>query len=137
MPLCFQPLRGSLYSVDELFAGFVASCLQSYTESADFQIYLQYLAAGSYAPTDYTMAMLEAAHDNATRQATQSYLWRWCVERLPLRRDGYTLDLDSTRLLHVDGHQEGVQTGYTRLGFKPSLHLLLAVLAEARLVVEL
>jgi len=64
-------------------------------------------------------------------------LWRWCVERLPSRREGYTLDLDSTRLLHVDGHQEGVQTGYTRMGFKPCLHPLLAVLAEARLVVQL
>ena len=64
-------------------------------------------------------------------------LWRWCVERLPSRREGYTLDLDSTRLLHVDGHQEGVETGYTRMGFKPCLHPLLAVLAEARLVVQL
>jgi hypothetical protein len=54
-------------------------------------------------------------------------LWRWCVEQLPSRREGYTLDLDSTRLLHVDGHQEGVQTGYTRMGFKPCLHPLLAV----------
>ena len=64
-------------------------------------------------------------------------LWRWCVERLPSRRDGYTLDLDSTRLLHEDGHQEGVQVGYTRAGLKPCLHPLLAVLAEARLVVQL
>jgi hypothetical protein len=45
------------------------------------------------------------------------------------------LDLDSTRLLHEDGHQEGVQTGYTRLGTKPCLHPLLAVLEEAKLVV--
>jgi len=45
------------------------------------------------------------------------------------------LDLDSTRLLHEDGHQEGVQTGYTRLGTKPCLHPLLAVLAEAKLVI--
>lgn len=39
-------------------------------------------------------------------------LWRWCVERLPSRQEGYTLDLDSTRLLHEDGHQEGVKVGY-------------------------
>ncbi len=64
-------------------------------------------------------------------------LWRWCMERLPSRSEGYTLDLDSTRLLHADGHQEGVQTGYTRQGLKPCLHPLLAVLAEARLVVQL
>jgi len=63
-------------------------------------------------------------------------LWRWCAERLPSRREGYTLDLDSTRLLHEDGHQEGVKAGYTRVGFKPCLNPLLAVLAEARLVVQ-
>jgi len=67
--------------------------------------------------------------------ATFRPLWRWCLERLPSRPGGYALDLDSTRLLHEDGHQEGVQTGYTRLGTKPCLHPLLAVLEEAKLVV--
>ena len=62
-------------------------------------------------------------------------LWRWCLQRLPSRPGGYALDLDSTRLLHEDGHQEGVATGYTRLGTKPCLHPLLAVLEEAKLVV--
>jgi len=62
-------------------------------------------------------------------------LWRWCLERLPSRAGGYALDLDSTRLLHEDGHQEGVKIGYTRLGTKPCLHPLIAVLEEAKLVV--
>ena len=64
-------------------------------------------------------------------------LWSWCAARLPSRRDGYTLDLDSTRLLHEDGRQEGVKVGYTKRGLKPCLHPLLAVLAEARLVAQL
>lgn len=64
-------------------------------------------------------------------------LWRWCMDRLPSRKEGYTLDLDSTRLLHEDGHQEGVRSGYTRQGLKPCLHPLLAVLAEVRLVAQL
>jgi hypothetical protein len=64
-------------------------------------------------------------------------LWHWSVDRLPSRQDGYTLDLDSTRLLHEDGHQEGVAVGYTRQGLKPCLHPLLAVLAEVRLVAQL
>lgn len=64
-------------------------------------------------------------------------LWRWCMDRLPSRREGYTLDLDSTRLLHEDGHQEGIKVGYTRTGLKPCLHPLLAVVAEARLVAQL
>lgn len=61
-------------------------------------------------------------------------LFGWALERLPSRSGGYALDLDSTRLLHEDGHQEGVAVGYTRLGTKPCLHPLLAVLSEVRLV---
>jgi hypothetical protein len=64
-------------------------------------------------------------------------LWQWCLHRLPSQREGYTLDLDSTRLLHKDEQQEGVAGGYTRQGIKPCLHPLLAVLAEVRLVAQL
>jgi len=64
-------------------------------------------------------------------------LWHWCLYRLPSAKDGYTLDLDSTRLLHKDGQQEGVAGGYTKQGVKPCLHPLLAVLAEVRLVAQL
>ena len=64
-------------------------------------------------------------------------LWHWCLDRLPSARDGDTLDLDSTRLRHEDGHQEGVAVGYTKQGLKPCLHPLLAVVAEVRLVAQL
>ena len=64
-------------------------------------------------------------------------LWRWGLDRLPSRKEGYTLDLDPTRLLLEDGHQEGVAVGYTKQGIKPWLHPLLAVLAEVRLVAQL
>lgn len=64
-------------------------------------------------------------------------LWHGCLDRLPSAPEGYTLDLDSTRLLHEDGHQEGVAVGYTRQGLKPCLHPLLAVIAEVRLVAQL
>lgn len=64
-------------------------------------------------------------------------LWRWSMEQLPGKAEGYTLDLDSTRLLHEDGNQEGVKAGYTRQGIKPCLHPLLAVVAEVRLVAQL
>lgn len=65
-------------------------------------------------------------------------LWHWCLERLPSAPGGgYTLDLDSTRLLHEDGHQEGVAVGYTKRGLKPCLHPLLAVISEARMVAQL
>ena len=62
--------------------------------------------------------------------------WRWGLERLPSRKGGYTLDLDSTALLHEDGHQEGVRVGHTRVGLKPCLQPLLAVLSEVKLVAQ-
>src|SRR5476649_2015332 len=74
LPLHFQPLRDRLYSFDELFTGFVASRPDSYAETVDFRIYLQYVTAGRYEPTDYFTAMMEAVHDNAIREATQDYL---------------------------------------------------------------
>jgi predicted Rossmann-fold nucleotide-binding protein len=70
----FQPLRDRLYSMNELLAGFVESRPHSYAETLDFQIYRQYVAAGSYAPTDYYMALMEVVHDNAIREATQQWL---------------------------------------------------------------
>jgi len=53
---------------------------------------------------------------------------------LPSRKEGYTLDLDSWALLHEDGQQEGVATGYTKRGIKPCQRPLIAALAEAPLV---
>ena len=64
-------------------------------------------------------------------------LWHWGLDRLPSPKEGYTLDLDSTRLWHKDGQQEGVKSGYTKQGIKPCQHPLLAVLAEVRLGAQL
>lgn len=61
-------------------------------------------------------------------------LFAWAMHRLPSKSEGYALDLDSTRLLHEDGHQDGVEAGYTRVGTKPCLHPLLAIFSEVRLV---
>jgi hypothetical protein len=62
-------------------------------------------------------------------------LWQWGLERLPSRPGGYTLDLDSTQLVHEDDHQaEGVRTGHTPLGPRRCWHPLLGFIAEAKLV---
>lgn len=67
--------------------------------------------------------------------ATFRAAWHWSLDRLATRKEGYTLDFDSTCLLHADHHHaEGVRTGYTPRGFKRALHPLLAVVAEAKLV---
>ena len=36
-------------------------------------------------------------------------LHRFVLGRLPSHKEGYTLDLDSTAMVHEDGHQEGVR----------------------------
>ena len=58
----------------------------------------------------------------------------WAVHALPSLKEGYTLDLDSWALLHEDGHQQGVASGYTRRGLKPCHRPLIAALAESKLI---
>lgn len=82
-----------------------------------------------------TLSRFFAAFDTAGKNPRCfGPIWEWCIAKLKARKGGYSLDFDSTRLLHEDGHQEGVVTGYTRVGIKPCLHPLRAVLEEAKLV---
>ena len=71
---------------------------------------------------------------NQHTASTLGNLHAWAVGRLPSRKEGYTLDLDSWSLLHEDGHQEGVAVGYTRNGLKPCHRPLIAALAEAQMI---
>jgi hypothetical protein len=88
-------------------------------------------------PSQSTLSRFLAGFDGAAKNLrTFRALWRFGMNRLASLRGGYTLDLDSTALLHEDGQQEGVKVGYTRQGLKPCLHPLLAVLEEAKLVVQ-
>jgi hypothetical protein len=61
-------------------------------------------------------------------------LHAWALRELPVRTEGYTLDMDSFALIHEDGRQEGVRVGYTRKGLKPCHRPLVAALAEVPLV---
>jgi len=71
----------------------------------------------------------------AVNLRTLDPLWKWSLERLNSRCAGYTLDLDSTQLLHEDHHHaEGIRTGHTPLGKKRCWNPLLAFIAEAKLV---
>jgi hypothetical protein len=88
-------------------------------------------------PSQSTLSRFLAGFDGAAKNLRAFRpLWRFGMNRLPSKREGYSLDLDSTALLHEDGNQEGVKVGYTRKGLKPCLHPLLAVLEEAKLVVQ-
>lgn len=71
----------------------------------------------------------------ACNQRTFDPLWRWCLGRLNSRAEGYTLDLDSTQLIHQNHHHaQGICSGYTPRGIKPCWNPLVGFLAEAKLV---
>lgn len=66
--------------------------------------------------------------------ATFEPLWTWCLDRLPARPQGYTLDLDSS-VFERYGTPEGALKGYNpKKRGRPSHHPLFAVLAEARCI---
>lgn len=88
-------------------------------------------------PSQSTLSRFLAGFDGAAKNLRSfRALWHYAMRQLPSLRGGYTLDLDSTSLLHEDGGQEGVKVGYTRKGLKPCLKPLLAVLEEAKLVAQ-
>ena len=94
---------------------------------------LSQLLAVSQMASQSTLSRFFGLFDRAgINQRAFTPRWHWAMRQLPSLRGGYSLDLDSTRLLHEDGHQEGVAVGYTRLGNKPCLHPLLAVLGRGQ-----
>jgi len=63
-------------------------------------------------------------------------LWRWLLAMVAAPKEGFTLDLDST-VFNREGSQEGAAKGYNpRRPGRKSHHPLLAVLAEAPLVLH-
>jgi len=87
-------------------------------------------------PTDDTICNLFRRFTMGNVQRLFEPLKRWEMERLPLRDEGYSLDLDST-VFERYGEQEGSLKGHNpRKHGRPSHHPLLAVLAEAHFVVH-
>jgi Transposase DDE domain group 1 len=83
-----------------------------------------------------TLSRFFNGFSQAANQSCFGRFYRWSLEQLSSRKEGYTLDLDTTGLIHEDGHQQGVKAGYTKQGIKPCLHPILGVLAEAKVVVN-
>jgi hypothetical protein len=87
-------------------------------------------------PTDDTVRNLFRRFGMGEVQRLFAPLWEWQMGRLPLRPDGYTLDLDST-VFERYGHQEGSLKGHNpRKHGRPSHHPLLGVLAEAHFLLH-
>lgn len=72
-PLPFVPMRETLYTPGELFAGFDSSRPRSYAETRDFRIYRNYVATGKYRSRDYFASMMQSMHDNSILQAVNDY----------------------------------------------------------------
>ena len=87
-------------------------------------------------PSDDTIGNLFRAFAMGQVQRLYEPLAEWQMARLPLRADGYTLDLDST-VFERYGHQEGSLKGHNpRKHGRPSHHPLLAVLGEAHFLLH-
>jgi hypothetical protein len=87
-------------------------------------------------PIDDTIRNLFRAFTMGNVQRLFEPLSAWQMERLPLRAEGYSLDLDST-VFERYGEQEGSLKGHNpRKHGRPSHHPLLAVLAEAHFILH-
>ena len=87
-------------------------------------------------PTDDTICNLFRKFGMGQVQRFFEPLAEWQMQRLPQRREGYTLDLDST-VFERYGKQEGSLKGHNpRRHGRPSHHPLLAVLSEAHFLLH-
>ena len=87
-------------------------------------------------PTDDTIRNLFRRFGMGEVHQLYAPLTEWQMERLPVRAEGYSLDLDST-VFERYGEQEGSLKGHNpRKHGRPSHHPLLAVLAEAHFLLH-
>ena len=59
-------------------------------------------------PSQSTLSRFFTRFTQARNQECFGQFFRWTLEQLSGRKEGYTLDLDTTGLIHEDGHQQGV-----------------------------
>jgi DNA-directed RNA polymerase subunit N (RpoN/RPB10) len=87
-------------------------------------------------PTDDTICNLFRKFGMGEVQRFFEPMTEWQMQRLPLRPEGYTLDMDST-VFERYGKQEGSLKGHNpRRHGRPSHHPLLAVLGEAHFLLH-
>ena len=87
-------------------------------------------------PTDDTIRNLFRRFTMGNVERLFAPLAEWQMERLPIRPEGYCLDMDST-IFERFGKQEGSLKGHNpRRHGRPSHHPLIAVLAEAHFVLH-
>jgi len=63
--LPFQPIRNTVYTAEELFAGYRPSAVGSYETTMDFRSYQWFVKTGRSTPIDPYAAMMRALHDSS------------------------------------------------------------------------
>ncbi|MEO6534055.1 MAG: hypothetical protein ABIO06_10840, partial [Pseudolysinimonas sp.] len=63
--LPFQPIRSSVYTAQELFAGYRPAVADSYATTMDFRAYQWFVKTGRSTPIDPYAAMMRALHDSS------------------------------------------------------------------------
>jgi hypothetical protein len=74
LDLPFEPLRRTLYTPDELFAGITAGNPLSYADTRDFAAYRHFVTEGRNLPDSPYTAMMQALHDSSIGLASQPLL---------------------------------------------------------------
>ena len=74
--LPYQPIPQKLYTSADLFQGFDPGQPASWASSMDFEIYRHFVVEGRSAPQNPYMGMMQALHDNAITEATNTYIAR-------------------------------------------------------------
>lgn len=109
LELPFQPIRGTLYSPQELLSGYDENRPESYAETVDFRIYRNFVANGGSTSGDYLTTLLQSLHDHSMTQGLHLLLDRKkCVASMgghDMKRDdpAYKQIADLSRSLSQDG----------------------------------
>jgi predicted Rossmann-fold nucleotide-binding protein len=72
--LPYQPIPQRLYTGADLFHGFDASSVESWSKTMDFETYRHFVREGRGTPRNPYMGMMQALHDNAIGEATNALI---------------------------------------------------------------
>jgi predicted Rossmann-fold nucleotide-binding protein len=72
--LPYQPYRGSLYTIEELYAGFEPSRPESYAQTLDARIYAHWAAQGRASPVSLLETLAQRLHDHSVTDAMEDLL---------------------------------------------------------------
>mgnify|MGYP000583774227 CR=1 FL=1 len=70
----YQPIRGSLYTREDLFHGYLAASPVSWSETPDFRIYRNFVRVGKIDTASAYESMMQALHDNSISRYVRTFV---------------------------------------------------------------